>query len=476
MPQELAFVTTDGFARIGSPERLLIRSHCMRGKNKQSGSRRVRREAVRAESGKPVNPKKQEPDSVAKRSPSRIGTAAARRRPNLMPLPPPSDWALFSFPTELDSSSQELMHKYFLCNPIRDPLNPFSHFYISVDFGQEPMICFRMLCDEPLSFHATLLLASASDDMISHKPLSSTSYYHLKHTLPVLNMLLSDAKAQKDDVIIYAVSILASVAVLFGDYDAAASHAAGLSQLIRLRGGFRALDANPLVQVSLDRLNFSNSQITDQWPAIYDISVWEEPVFPPEVAALGYSQRVLSIHELVNPELEGLFHTLQSLALILNQHYYDKVPIKGEFLQQCQGYAHRRILELNSPLEDGLSECFRLGMAAFLTTTFRLPDSDIQHGRRSLASDLQNAYAATKATTSYIPKSIDIWLMIMCVVAAGNTVHPDVGTSWAALATHGLSWNVARRHAKKIMWVDSFQDGLGKKAFGALMRKCKVGA
>jgi hypothetical protein len=125
MPQQLAFVPTDGSARIRTPERQLIRHHCMRQKNKQPGSRRSKREAARAAAGYSRKFEKQDQESSSGPQPiptrdqvvsrSELSAGEGRKqassRQDTVPPPPPSDWALFQFPEELDISSQNLMHQ-----------------------------------------------------------------------------------------------------------------------------------------------------------------------------------------------------------------------------------------------------------------------------------------------------------------------------------------------------------------------------
>jgi hypothetical protein len=270
----------------------LVRRRAMLGKNKQPGSRRSRREAAQAAAD--ISTKAEEHDKALEvvpvlldhtnsptrqtRPPSYFRTGDLRRNAVntriTVPRPPPSDWALFQFSAELDIPSQKMMHKCkscleitmdqaiaeqyrrlsdFICNPIRDAICPFELFHIGIDFGLDQLVCFRWLCFQKLSFHATVLLAYASEDLIFEQQLSSTASYHLSRALTFLNMQLSEKNAFQQDVIIYVVSILASVAILFGDHVAAATHAAGLRRIIRLRGGMRALDNNPLVQFSIDR-------------------------------------------------------------------------------------------------------------------------------------------------------------------------------------------------------------------------------
>jgi hypothetical protein len=124
MPQQLAFVATDSSARIGSSERQIIRRHCMRQKNKQPGSRRSKREAARATTKYSRKSKKQDKKSNSGPEPiptedrvaspselsSREGRSQVSNKQWIVPSPP-SDWALFQFPEELDAFSQKLMHQ-----------------------------------------------------------------------------------------------------------------------------------------------------------------------------------------------------------------------------------------------------------------------------------------------------------------------------------------------------------------------------
>jgi hypothetical protein len=93
MPQQFAFVPTNGSGVIGSAERQLIRRHCMRQKNKQPNSRRSKREAARVVSQSGVQARNEQKQAFC------------------VPSAPPSDWALFPFPEALDIPSQKLIHE-----------------------------------------------------------------------------------------------------------------------------------------------------------------------------------------------------------------------------------------------------------------------------------------------------------------------------------------------------------------------------
>jgi hypothetical protein len=69
----------------------------------------------------------------------------------------------------------------------------------------------------------------------------------------ILNDRLSDKYAYRHDMILYVVGTLALIAIISGEYEAAKTHATGLSEILRLRGGFGEVDYNPVIQFSIDR-------------------------------------------------------------------------------------------------------------------------------------------------------------------------------------------------------------------------------
>lgn len=269
-PLQFAFVPTDGQAKIRGPERQLIRHHCMRAKNKQPGSRRSRLENA----AKEVLEKEKERMLKTDTDVSVLEDAlqhTARTGYEVLVRPPPSDWALFRFAEELELPSQKLMHQCefqgpgeevrlitkrwtdFISNPIRDSLYPFHRHGISVFFDHDASWCFRLLVSEKLCFRAMVLLVAASNDLACQHPPSSTTSHHLQHTLEAFRSHLSDDQSYTDDAVLYVAGILASVAVLFGQYTEASIHAAGIADMLRLRGRNGAVRYSPHIQLSIDR-------------------------------------------------------------------------------------------------------------------------------------------------------------------------------------------------------------------------------
>jgi hypothetical protein len=316
--------------------------------------------------------------------------------------------------------------------------------------------------------------------------MSNNTIRHLRRILPILNDRLSDTDAYKHDIILYVVSILASIAILFGEYNAAKSHSTGLSEIIRLRGGFGAIDYNPVIQFSIDRygsspslvnmlinssLNFSSLLVTKLWTPIYDSFIWKAPVFAAEVTNLYHSQGMLCVDGLIESDLAAVFHILQYTTILFNKHYYEKTPIDGMFLRQCLGFVHSSLTKLQGRLKNNLSECVRLGMMAFLATTFRLPDLNEQHYSKNLANELQLSYVTAKASAPHLQKTMDIWLILVLRISTNNIDEPYICVSWEATAARELTWDETRRHLKQVMWIDTFHDDLGRRAFQALMTR-----
>lgn len=115
----LVFVTTDGSAKVPRSQRGIIRSHCMREKNKQPQSRRSRREARRLLAAAKESESEKASD-VSSITSATSDTASQTQLPAAqavhiehvkLPVAPPPDWALIRFPLEMDRTSQMHFHR-----------------------------------------------------------------------------------------------------------------------------------------------------------------------------------------------------------------------------------------------------------------------------------------------------------------------------------------------------------------------------
>lgn len=215
--------------------------------------------------------------------------------------------------------------------------------------------------------------------------------------------------------------------------------------------------------------------VTKLWTPLYNSSIWKAPVFPAEVTDLHHSENMAcAADELIeSPDLAVVFHTLQHTTILLNQHYYNKTPVDGIFIRQCLGFVHSSLLELEGRLENNpLFECLRLGMMVFLATTFRLPDLYEQHYYcKDLTNKLQRSYVAARASTVDLAEAIEIWLVWVLLISTNDVDELFVRASLGMATPRGLTWNETRGHLKQVMWIDSFHDDLGRRAFEALSNR-----
>lgn len=169
--------------------------------------------------------------------------------------------------------------------------------------------------------------------------------------------------------------------------------------------------------------------VTELWIPIYDGSVWKEPVFSAEISNLYHSQSMLRVDGLVDSELAVVFHNLQYTTILFNKHYYSQTPINGTLFQECLGFVHSGLIKLQGQLKNKLSECLRLGMMAFLATTFRLPDLYEQPYCKTLSNKLRHSYAVAKDSIPDLQMSIDIWLIFVCLISNNSKEGPGI---WAS--------------------------------------------
>ncbi|KAH8881164.1 hypothetical protein GQ53DRAFT_519240 [Thozetella sp. PMI_491] len=352
---------------------------------------------------------------------------------------------------------------------------PFKHFQISIDSEQDRLGCFQLLCLDTMSLYATLLSTSASEDLASNRPLSNVTRGHLRHTLGMLGSRLHNADVQQHDQLIYVISILALVAILFDDQAAVAVHSAGLRRIIALRGGFRALGYSPMLQISLDRINFTGRLLARQWTSLFDYPTPRPPDLPAYIVK-GTDQEIASrIKGLVDPELAVVFQSLQQIAAVVNEHYHNGTPVPQIPMQLALEYAHSHLIGLQGRHQGELGECLCLGMMAFLATTICMPDSAFPYYCRGLATDFHYACASVGAPKiEHLPRAVKSWLVIMLLMVVPTmSDNAAISIDWMAeVASRELSWDEARRQLKSVLWLDPFHDALGRRAFGMLKRCC----
>ncbi|KAK7227994.1 hypothetical protein V2G26_000164 [Clonostachys chloroleuca] len=480
MAAQLVFVLADNSGNIQPAERQLIRHHCMQKRNKQLGSRRSRREDALVKAGQWLKAEAEARNKHVLRQKATLAYVPPKQEIRYpthgvdpSPMPVPSDWALFTFPRELDEFNQGLLHQYFAINPIRDLMCSFKHFGIKIDIDADPMWCFRLIVSQEMCFHAILLLASASNDLASQKPLSKASYRHLQRTLPLLNQRLSDPNAYRDDMVLYVIGILASMTIFFQDYESAQVHAAGISKIMRLRKKFAVEPKRKsMILLSVDRLNFCGSLATDLWTPVYNELNWVQPAVPAHIIRLHASYNMFPLDDYLDPELANVFRNLQYLSILFNEHFYSKTPLDGTVLHEYLEYIQSSLVNLLPSPRGSLQDCVFQGMMTFLATTFRLPGSYTHPSCHSAAAKLRRYYLTASESMENFPKIAEIWLIYICFLSTENMdeVFDEIiiGTRWEFSDLGRSSWEETRLLLKRVMWIDAFHDKVGRKIFERL--------
>lgn len=176
---------------------------------------------------------------------------------------------------------------------------------------------------------------------------------------------------------------------------------------------------------------------------------------------------MLCIDGLVDPNLATVFTHLQHTAILLNMHHHSKTPVNGALIRQCLGFVHSSIIDLDSRLVDNVSKCLHVGMMVFLATTFRLPGSHEHYYCKSLAEKIKVLYNAARPLLQDQHGILDVWLMLMGQICLDSGVQHQ-GVSWSLSEVSQSGWDETRRRLQRVMWIDTFHDDIGRKAFEKL--------
>ncbi|AEO63741.1 uncharacterized protein THITE_2085255 [Thermothielavioides terrestris NRRL 8126] len=281
MPK-IAFVPADGLGRTRAEHRRLIRSHCMRGKNKKKyrNTRDVGDHTDVITQQLPVDISVSRATSAAE-----IHSHTVSARPAVwssaatgytLPSPerPPSVFSLLTFAREIDDLSRELLFKYFFV--AREIFYPIQ-FCVYSDASL--FIWFEWLFYDVAYLEAVLLGMSAMDDFYRRAPPSKLTYSSLKATIHALNKRLSDPDLCLADSTIAVVMGLAELAGILSDDAAVKAHVSGFQKMVRLRGGISAFAHNKKLQIKIGRFDLIHSLGTGNPPQFFMDPISWCPIF-----------------------------------------------------------------------------------------------------------------------------------------------------------------------------------------------------
>lgn len=96
--------------------------------------------------------------------------------------------------------------------------------------------------------HTVVFTAQVFHDTFIGPSCGRTAEFHLAKTLAILQQSLNDGTEATSNETMAVVTSLAMAAFILGDIETARKHMDGLSRMVTLRGGFKALGKGALIE------------------------------------------------------------------------------------------------------------------------------------------------------------------------------------------------------------------------------------
>lgn len=170
------------------------------------------------------------------------------------------------------------------------------------------------------------------------------------------------------------------------------------------------------------------------------------------------------IRNSADSRVSAIFYDMQQYTSLINGEHSTKQRRPESEFHMIICSLQYRLLELESTQCDLLSECLRLAMLAFLTTTFQFPGVRARYPY--LTNRFRKCCRAVKLRNSAEKIALMSWLLVVGAISVFNVDTEDewMPARWTAIFGDA-TWEETRSQLKKVMWIDALQDNIGKKAF-----------
>ncbi|KFA73018.1 hypothetical protein S40288_03289 [Stachybotrys chartarum IBT 40288] len=471
--KEFAFVMEDGAAMPQGAARSVIRSHCMRGVNRRTDSRRAKQ--MRRRRDRPEEAVEQlSPTAQNSISSMRCTSTATDARPLdvkaiaaatacshvFVPYASFTDMDLLPGHEEICRlpRSRELVHKY---GQIKTLMYPIDH---CVGFKLiEPGAC-QWFIEDVAFINALLFTSCAIQDFAQQKPLGGEACYYLQQTLHHLGTTLSLRHDKLYGGTLYIVLTLCIIASIWNDDDALSVHIAGLKHMIELGGGADGGYLSPKFCFKLARLDLSAYMSSGEPPRIFDEAVAYDSHYGLDLI-LSQRKPPGFVELLKDDRLLVVFLDFRYFAAQINRGLDSRAPLTGTLAKESFISIQSRLLQLSGQLANPLDELLRLGLIAFSSNTLRIPGRTISSNY--LTRLFRNALEAVDLERSGHVE-LSLWLLLVGAISVFRTDDAWLRNLWKETVRHDLSWNDARGQVSEIMWIKGLHDELGKEAFDSL--------
>ena len=191
-------------------------------------------------------------------------------------------------------------------------------------------------------------------------------------------------------------------------------------------------------------------------------------LFPSDVLPVYMDSSLLPMTDNAEEKLAIIFHDLRCFTSAINANVRRHKRWESNSFQIIINSIQSRLLQLSSTPKQPLRECLRLGMLAFLTTTFVVPGRRIPY--TFLAERLQSAIQALAEGEELSGHStIRLWALMMGAISFLDIESDWICAAWRAwLPTVAMSWKQFRMQLMSVMWIECMHDELGRTVFQRL--------
>ena len=309
--------------------------------------------------------------------------------------------------------------------------------------------------------HSIVAVCSVVQDFLLQRHRSNKTLVHLKKTIANLNGSLSDATRSRRIETLAVIISLSIAAIVSRDHLAMVAYAVGLWEIIRLRGGLEAFRGNPQLPVVLARsviFNFKCQKsrlMSSRIDLCLSLNTGNAPIFTTTVPVAVPSDLVKSscakkypfplgssLDDILGDELPAIFRDLQYLAQRVNHAKSPGHDMQESELHGAIWLAQYRLLQLHGTLQHLITECMRVAMLAFLTTTFRVLGSRVAY--RCAADQLRNLCCTIEISTDQM-RRLMFWVLMIGLIAFFDHDEQWLSEKWRDVSpvTQGLEWTDA---------------------------------
>jgi hypothetical protein len=167
-------------------------------------------------------------------------------------------------------------------------------------------------------------------------------------------------------------------------------------------------------------------------------------------------------------KLYFVFTDLQRLVQLINIHADDNSKLEGLVLQQSLTSIQSRLLAMDDLTGHPMHDSIRLGMLAFLTTTFRVPSRKIPY--RNLTETFRPLLmsSATPSRESQESKELISWLLMIAAISVFNTDETWLLQKLDYYIRLDESWRDIQDKMIRVMWIRHIHEEPGMKVVNIL--------